>query len=127
MKYRLVLINKELFWWKLKSLCVVTLLFIPFLAIKNTVPAFIYISALLIIHIYILYLYLMKTNWRELSKSPSGFISRCIGILFFTYLLILVKFQGDIATILVGLGSAVILHIALLLLLMGKIQKITTT
>lgn len=111
---KLVLINKRLFAIKLIALCAGTVLFVPLAYYRLYVPAYIYGAALLGLHGYFLYLYLVRTPWRQFLRSKKTFTARTAAVIFFIYLLSLIHIGGTPTQVLVKLCAAFTIHVGIL-------------
>ena len=110
----------QLFIKKLATLLGVTIVLVPLIHYKLLIPTLFYVAALLAIHIYIFYIYLMRINWRRLRANRTGFTLRLLGIVTFAYMLTLLHYQGTTLIVLLSIGAAVGIHAAILLLLMTR-------
>lgn len=121
--YRFILIDKKLFVRKLVMLLGFSAGIIPLLLYKNYFGAALYVILLLLLHLYFLVVYLWRVRWKELLNNKLGFVIRAAAILFFTYLLSLLRSGEEIASVIVFLCISVSIHIALLLLLMVRVER----
>lgn len=112
MKFRLL--DRKLFMQKLAALVITTALLAPLIYYKLNVPAAVFVGGLLVLHIAVFYLYFGRLPWRRLLKHKGEFVIRAAGVLFFLYLLSLIKFGGNPSLILVKLLLATGVHIAIL-------------
>jgi len=108
----------KLFIKKLGILLGVTIVLVPLIHYKAMLPLYGYVVLLLLLHVYILYIYLWRINWRLLRTHRLGFILRLLGIGLFGYILTLLKFQGATTIVLLNIAAAVAVHAFILLLLM---------
>jgi len=114
--------NSTLFKQKIATLFAVTVALIPLIRYKNQVPAEVFISSMIGLHVAILVLYLWRTNWKAIKASPSSLVTRMTGCAFFIFLLTLVKFEGSFFFLMLSLAAAFVLHVAILLSLMGTVR-----
>ena len=122
-KYRLSLLQRKVFVKKLLLLCLATLLLLPLIYYKLSIPATIYLVALIIIHLVFLFLYLFKVEWRKLTLNKTTFTLRLVAVIFFAYLLAILKFVGDPLFITINITAAFVIHALILLMLMVVIEK----
>ena len=108
-------LNQFLFMKKLTVLVVGTFLLIPLVYYKLQVPAMIYVGILVILHILFLYIYAMRTPWKELMQHKAEFAVRVVAVGFFIYLLTLIKFEGDFWTLVRNTVIALLIHIGILI------------
>lgn len=113
----------RLFAKKLTALIIGTAILMPLVYFKLYVPAQIYVGILLVLHIYFFYVYLTRVDWRRLWFSRSGFIIRVTGIVFFSYLLTVLQFDGPVTFVLMNIVAATIIHALILLLLMCHFSR----
>ncbi|MBL8159536.1 hypothetical protein JNJ66_03705 [Candidatus Saccharibacteria bacterium] len=114
MLLRLTTIDRRLFIRKLTILFVGTVLFIPLVYFKYHGLAMVYIGALLALHCFIFYVYFMRTPWRRLLEDKAGFAIRIVAIIFFIYLLTLIRYEGSLATIIINTSLALVIHVGIL-------------
>lgn len=110
MSSRFKLLNKRLFIQKLTALIVATLLLVPLVHFKLDVPALLYVTTLLVLHVVFLYLYFARTPWRQLLTNKTEFSLRLVAVGFFVYILTLIKFEGSSAVIIARLLAAMVVH-----------------
>jgi hypothetical protein len=108
----------KLFQRKLLTLLGITVTLVPLIHYKLLLPIYLYLGALLALHVYIFFIYLTRVDWHNLRQSRAGFITRLAGIGIFSYLLTLLHYQGPTLTVILSVVAAVALHAAILLLLM---------
>lgn len=120
--YRLIIIDKALFVRKLFMLLAFSAGLVPLLMNKNRVGIALYVTVLLLLHAYVLVVYLWRVSWREFLRSKRQFMVRLSAILFFSYLLSKLRFDEHISSVIVLLCISVFLHIMILLLLMVKME-----
>jgi hypothetical protein len=125
--YSLECTDQRLFKRKVAQLILATALFLPIVMIKHQLPAMIYVSALLALHLYILWVYIWRQQPVLKIRLTSEFVSRLLAVLFFAYWLTVVRFQGSLVSIMLSLLLALILHIGILLALMLKISRSATS
>jgi hypothetical protein len=119
-QWRLELLNPELFWKKIVLVSGTMLVLVPLVLLKTRVPAVIYVSLLLAIHLLILVVYLYRVEWRQFSRI--GLAGRIVSVLIFSYLLAKVKFSAG-PEVLLSIAAAFTLHIAILATLMMKVVR----
>jgi hypothetical protein len=108
----------RLFFKKLATLLGVTIILVPLIHFRLELPTFIFVGALLVLHVYILFVYLTRVNWRHLRASRGGFVLRISAIVMFSYILTLLHYQGPTWFVIFSVGAAVTIHALILLLLM---------
>ena len=106
----------------------VTIVLVPLIHYRLELPTLIYVAALLLLHIYILFVYLSRVKWRQLRANRGGFALRISAIVMFSYILTLLHYQGTTFIVLLSVGAAVGIHaMILLLLMMSKTAPIRST
>ncbi len=110
----------QLFFKKLATLLGVTIVLVPLIHYKLLIPTMLYVGALLLLHVYILFVYLSRVNWRVLRANRAGFALRLLGIGLFSYMLTLLHYQGTTLIVLLSIAAAVTIHALILLLLMAR-------
>jgi hypothetical protein len=119
--------DPKLFIRKILTLLAVTVVLVPLIHFKMTMPAAAYIAALLVLHLYILYVYCNHLPWRKLLQNRVGFGLRLSGVVLFAYILTLLHYEGTELIVLASVGAAVAIHTAILLLLMSSANAKDTT
>lgn len=122
-RFRIKLSDPAVFFKKLLLLCLATLALVPLIYYKLSIPAFLYLAFLLVIHIAFLVLYLAKVDWRSLVSNKTSLILRLVGVLFFAFLLMVLKYVGDPIWVLFNIALAFTIHIFILLLLMVTVHR----
>lgn len=120
---RLTIYNPRLFYRKVATLTVATIILVPLVHYKLYISAFVYLGGLLILHLYIFYVYCKGVPLRELAANKKELVARVGGIGFFIYLLTVVSFAGSLVSVMINLVAAFMVHIGILLLMMGKLEK----
>lgn len=123
MKFKWKLISPELFIKKLALLCLATLLLVPLVYYKLEIPAMSYLVILIVIHLIFLFLYLFKVEWRSLTPNKITFILRLAAVIFFAYILAILKLVGEPLFVLLNLAVAFVVHALILFFLMIKLEK----
>lgn len=122
--YRFIIIDKQLFIRKFVMLVAFSAGLIPLILYKNEVGTLLYVGALLVLHAYVLAVYLWRVSWRAFLKSKRQFAIRLLGILFFSWLLSLLRSGESIGSIVGFLCISAFLHVMLLLLFMVKVESV---
>lgn len=107
-------IDRRLFIRKLTVLIAGTLLFIPLMYFKHHGLALAYVGGLLALHICILYVYFSRTPWRRLLHHKAEFGIRVAAVVFFIYLLTLVRYEGSFSDITRNTLLALLIHVGIL-------------
>jgi phosphatidylserine synthase len=122
-RYDVSLMNRRLFFQKLASLLIAVALLFPLVYFRLRLPSLIYVIALLVLHLYVVYLYLHRVSWNELLRHRTALAGRVVAVLFFGYILTVLKFSGAPGVVLSNLSVATAAHVAILVALMVKITK----
>jgi hypothetical protein len=125
--HNLELSDQKLFKRKVAQLVLATVLFLPIIMIKHQLPALIYVSSLLVLHLYILWVYVRRGHPAAKIRLNRGFVSRLLAVLFFAYWLTVIRFQGTLASMVISLLLALTLHVCILLALMLRISRTAAT
>lgn len=110
----------RLFLQKVGAIILGTAILVPLVHFKLLLPAVLYLGALLLLHVYFFTIYLMRVKWHQLRANHTGFATRLLGILLFSYLLTLLHYQGAATILAVNIGLAILLHTLILLFLMMR-------
>ena len=121
---KFVIVHKRLFIQKLSALLVTTVLLAPLIYYKVTVPAALFVSGLLLVHIIFFYVYFSRTPWRILLAHKAEFALRLTAVLFFIYLLSLIHFGGAPLVVITKIMLATAIHAAILTGMM--LQRVAT-
>ena len=117
------LLDNSLFLKKLVTVFAATLVLVPLVYFKLYVPAGVYISGLLALHLIFLYTYFTKLPWGRLTANKVGFGTRILAIVFFGYLLGVLKFQGSFEIVLINLMAGLVIHTLILFSLMAEFES----
>ena len=115
---KIYLSNPDLFFKKVLTLFLATVLLVPLIQFKLLIPAMAYVGGLIILHLFFFYIYFSNVPWREISKDKKSLILRLVAVLFFIYLLTLLKFQGNSFVILFNISAAFFIHLLILFFMM---------
>lgn len=118
------LIDQRLFLKKVAVVFTATLVLVPLVYFKLFIPAGIYLSALLALHVLFLYIYFTKVDWRSIAQSRTGFAVRILAVALFAYLLAALKFHGEFAFVMANLLAGLAIHTTILFALMADIRQI---
>ncbi len=118
--FKVTIDNQTLFRKKVLAVFIGTLVLVPLIQAKQTMPASLYIIGLLAIHITFLIIYLLKIPFKQWASNKRFLLIRLLAIIFFAYLLSLIKFTYGLSTLVIisHLIAALLLHILILLLFM---------
>ena len=111
--------NRELYVRKLALVVVLMALLVPLVLIKSKVPAALYVTGLLAIHIWVLWLYVYRVQWRQFSRR--GLSARVAAVLVMAWLLSKVHYTSG-AALLWSVAAAFVLHVLILTVLMVKVE-----
>lgn len=115
------LLDSSLFLKKVTVVFAATGILVPLVYYKLYVPAGLYLSALLVLHLIFLYTYFTKVPWTRLMQNKVGFGTRVLAILFFVYLLAVLKFQGSFEFVMANLVAGLAIHTLILFSLMAEV------
>ncbi len=121
--YRLTLLDPALFWRKVTMLVVFFGLFIP-LKMYQEQLLYWYVVFLVLLHVYILFVFLYRVRWRVLAENRKAFAVRLVAIATFTVLLTVIKVGVTLSELLMFVGLSGLVHLALLLSLTVKARQL---
>ncbi len=121
---RFVLSDSGLFVKKTVAVFVLSFALIPLVDVKGELPALLYAGALVILHVFVMGIYLYRVRFRELDADVRSLLARVLALVVVTYLLFAVSsFEegsrlSTLALQMLGLSA---LHTVMLVLLMGRV------
>lgn len=118
----------RLFLIKAASVLALSLALLPILAIKSSIPAFVYVGALIVIHIFVLAIYFYRVRFRDLDPNFRSLIARLIALVVVTYLLAVVsRFEPESSwtTLSYQMLGITAFHALLLALIMVRVDRRT--
>lgn len=124
--YRLALLDPSLFWRKVTMLGVFFGLFIPLKMYQERLLYW-YVVFLVLLHVYILFVFLYRVRWRVLAENRKAFAVRLVAIATFTILLTIIKVGVTLSELLLFVGLSGLVHLALLLSLTVKARHVDLT
>ncbi|MBT5775533.1 MAG: hypothetical protein HOH95_14295 [Dehalococcoidia bacterium] len=116
----------RLFLIKALSVLVLSYALLPILAVKSSVPAYFYVSLMIVIHILVLAIYVYRVRFRELDASYRSLIARLIALAVVTYLLVVVsRFEDDASWAMLAFQmlGVTVFHAILLALIMFRLER----
>jgi hypothetical protein len=119
------LLDRRLFTRKLVLLVVFFAGFLVLKAYELQVGLFYYGLFLLALHVYILFVFLWRVQWRILAEDRRAFSVRLVAIAVFVLLLTLIKFDVGFWQLLLVVGASLAVHTALLLSLTVDVRPAT--
>ena len=123
--YQVSLLDPRLFWRKVVMLVTFFGLFIPLKMYQSELLDW-YVVFLLALHVYILFVFLYRVQWRILAENRRAFAVRLIAIATFVILLTVIKVGVTLQELLVFVGLSGVVHLALLLSLTVKARHVET-
>lgn len=124
--YRLTLLDPALFRRKVTMLVVFFGLFIP-LKMYQEQLLYWYVVFLVLLHVYILFVFLYRVRWRVLAENRKAFAVRLVAIATFSVLLTVIKVGVTLSELLMFVGLSGLVHLALLLTLTVKARHLEAT
>jgi len=115
------LFDSALFIKKVAVVFAATGILVPLVYYKLSVPAGLYLSALLGLHLVFLYTYFSKVPWTRLMQNRVGFGTRILAVFFFVYLLAVLRFQGSFGFVMANLAAGLAIHTSILFALMAEV------
>ncbi len=116
------LMDSSLFLKKIAAVFAATFVLVPLVYYKLDVPAGLYLAALLALHLIFLYAYFARVPWRRLTRHKAGFGMRILAIVFFGYLLDVLKFQGSFEWVMANMAAGLAIHTLILFSLMAEVE-----
>lgn len=116
----------RLFVIKALSVLVLSYALLPILAIKSDVPAYLYVGLMVVIHIFVLAIYVYRVRFQDLDASYRSLIARLIALAVVTYLLVIVsRFDEDASwiTLAYQMAGITVFHALLLALIMFRVER----
>lgn len=123
---RIEFVDWPLFVRKTVAVFALTLLLVPLLELKSTLPARAYLAALVLLHVGVLVIYLYRVRLREVAPDARAVVARVSALVLVSVLLALVsKFDpaAPTATLLAQALAVALLHEVILLLLMARVVR----
>ena len=115
------LIDSSLFLRKVTVVFIATAILVPLVYYKLYVPAGLYVTSLLVLHLVFLHTYFSKVRWTRLMHNRVGFGTRILAILLFIYLLAVLRFHGSFVFVMANLAAGLLIHTLILASLMAEI------
>lgn len=116
----------RLFLLKALSVLILSYALLPILAIKGSIPAYLYVGLMIGIHIFVLAIYVYRVRFRELDASYRSLIARLIALGVVTYLLVVVsRFEDDASwlTLALQMLGVTVFHAMMLALIMFRAER----
>ncbi|MDP6605158.1 MAG: hypothetical protein QF664_02695 [Dehalococcoidia bacterium] len=121
---RISLTDRSLFLSKTLIVFAVSFALIPLIGLKHDLPALLYAAALVLLHVFVLAIYLYRVRVRELDPNVRSLAVRVLALVVVGYLLFAVSSfeegasQSTLAWEMLALS---LLHTVVLLLLMARV------
>lgn len=119
------LLDPRLFWRKVLLLA---LFFPPFLILKvyeQDLALFYYNLFLLLLHVYILIVWLWRVRWRLLAENRRAFGLRLFALLVFVVILAIIRFDRPFWELVAVVVLSVVVHLGILLSLTVTVRPAT--
>ena len=116
----------RLFLTKALSVFLLSYALLPILAIKNSIPALLYVGGMIVIHIFVLGIYGYRVRFRELDHNLRSLVARLVALAVVTYLLVVVsRFEDDSSwdTLAYQMAGITVFHALLLALIMCRVER----
>ena len=127
---RFVLLNPRLFYSKTAMVFVLSFALIPLLQWKSDLPALAYAGSMVVLHVFILGIYLYRVRFRDLDPDKRSLIARVLGLAITTYLLSTTSsFSAESSTAQLALQMLAVslVHMGILALLMVRAVPVTAS
>ncbi len=122
---RVELADTSLFIQKTVTVFAVSFALIPLVGLKSDIPATLYVVSLVVLHLFVLAIYLYRVRIRELDPDARSVVARLLAVAVVVYLLFAVSSfeegapRSTLALQMLGLS---VLHTAILALLMVRVR-----
>ncbi len=123
---RIELLDRPLFVRKTIAVFAASLVLLPLLELRSSVPALLYAGSLVVLHVIVLVVYLYRVPMRRLAASWRGVFGRVLALAVVLYLLVLLsRFDDDASrsTLAAQLLAVAVLHAVALLLLSARLER----
>lgn len=121
--YEWRLLDPRLFWRKVLLLAV---FFPPFMILKvyqQDLALLYYNLFLLVLHIYILIVWLWRVRWRVLAENRRAFLVRLFALLVFVVILAIIRFDRPFWELVAVIALSIAVHIGILLSLTVTVRS----
>jgi tellurite resistance protein TehA-like permease len=122
---RVQLADTALFIQKTVTVFAVSFALLPLVGLKSDIPATLYVVSLVVLHLFVLAIYLYRVRFRELDPDARSLVARLLAVAVVVYLLFAVSSfeegapRSTLASQMLGLS---VLHTAMLALLMVRVR-----
>ncbi len=122
---RVELADSTLFIQKTVTVFVASFALLPLVGFKSDIPAMLYVVSLVVLHLFVLAIYLYRVRVRELDPDARSVIARLLAVAVVVYLLFAVSSfeegapRSTLALQMLGLS---VLHTVMLALLMVRVR-----
>lgn len=99
----------------------------PLVYYKQHISVYIYVVALLVLHVVVLVAYMYKVRRHEFAPNKMMLIFRIFGVLFCLALLSIITFAGSFWLICIQLLAATALHALILCIVMVQVELTALT
>lgn len=122
---RLSLTEPRLFAIKTASVFLLAFMLLPLVSVKDGMPATLYAGGLVALHVVILGIYFYRVRLRDLDADRRSLVARVFALVVMTYLLMVVsRFdpESSISTLALQMLAVSVVHMAVLLLFMVRVE-----
>lgn len=119
------LVDARLFVVKTVSVFVLSLALVPLVALKQELPVLLYAGGLVVLHIFVVGIYVYRVRFRDLDPDWRSLVARVLALAVVTYLLFAgSSFAPDasLVTLTMQMVAVSVLHTLVLVLLMVRIE-----
>ena len=123
---QLRLVEPRLFLRKTASVFVLAFVLIPLVGMRSELPALLYAGTLVLLHIFVLVIYLYRVRFRELDPDWRSLSARVLALVAVTYLLSAVsRFEAGspLSQLMLQMLGLSVLHTVMLALLMVRVER----
>ncbi len=122
---RVELTDSALFITKTVTVFAVSFALLPLVDLKSDIPAMLYVVSLVVLHLFVLAIYLYRVRVRELDPDARSVVARLLAVAVVVYLLFAVSsFEegAPLSTLALQMLGLSVLHTAMLALLMVRVR-----
>jgi len=121
---RFAISNPRLFLSKTVMVFVLSFALIPLLQWKSDLPALAYAGSMVVLHVFILGIYLYRVRFRDLDPDRRSLVARVLGLAITSYLLSTTSSfnaESSVATLALQMLAVSLIHMGILALLMVRV------
>jgi hypothetical protein len=121
---RFAISNPRLFLSKTVMVFALSFALIPLLQWKSDIPAIAYAGSMVVLHVFILGIYLYRVRFRDLDPDRRSLVARILGLAITSYLLSTTSSfnaESSVGTLALQMLAVSLIHMGILALLMVRV------